>query len=169
MSWRPCVSKGLPLAGSNPAILFSMNTAQPATVSLPLFRSCGSCANEGGLCRNPPVRLSPIRRNSGTCTSNTRHRLGKTRKSPVPPPVSKKALKAVGVCCCVIRARDPYVGLWSKGKMRTRCACMPTSLLESWKKRSDRRVLRTVRGHGLASSDGEGGISYRPSRRNRTQ
>jgi hypothetical protein len=35
---------------------------------------------------------------------------------------------------------------------------MPTSLPESWKKRSDRRVLRTVRVHGSAFSDGEGDI-----------
>jgi len=135
-----------------------LNTAQPATVSLPLFRSCGSCASGGGLCRNSPACSSPIRRNSGTCTSNTRYRLRKTRKSPMPSPVSKKALKAVGVCCCVIRARNLCAGLWLKGRMRTRYACMPTSLPESWKKRSDRRVLRTVRVHGSAFSDGEGDI-----------
>lgn len=157
-----CASKGLSLAGSNPAILFSVNTAQPATVSLPLFRSCGSCASGGGLCRNSPACSSPIRRNSGTCTSNTRYRLRKTRKSPMPSPVSKKALKAVGVCCCVIRARNLCAGLWLKGRMRTRYACMPTSLPESWKKRSDRRGLRTVRGHGSAFSDGEGGIFILP-------
>ena len=47
MSWRPCASKGLSLAGSNPAILFSVNTAQPATVALPLSDTCGSCASGG--------------------------------------------------------------------------------------------------------------------------
>lgn len=154
--------QGALLRGSNPAILFSVNTAQPATVSLPLFRSCGSCASGGGLCRNSPACSSPIRRNSGTCTSNTRYRLRKTRKSPMPSPVSKKALKAVGVCCCVIRARKLCAGLWLKGRMRTRYACTPTSSPESWKKRSDRRVLRTVRGHGSAFSDGEGDIFLLP-------
>ena len=109
-----------------------------------------------------PACSSPIRRNSGTCTSNTRYRLRKTRKSPMPSPVSKKALKAVGVCCCVIRARNLCAGLWLKGRMRTRYACMPTSLPESWKKRSDRRGLRTVRVHGSAFSDGEGDIFLLP-------
>ena len=93
---------------------------------------------------------SPIRRNSGTCTSNTRYRLRKTRKSPMPSPVSRKVLKAVGVCCCVIRARNLCAGLWLKGRMPTRYACMPTNVPESWKKRSDRRGLRTVQVHCLA-------------------
>ena len=53
---------------------------------------------------------------------------------------------------------EPLCRVWLKGRMRTRYACMPTSLPESWKKRSDRRVLRTVRGHGSAFSDGEGDI-----------
>ena len=69
------------MAGSNPAILFSVNTAQPATVSLPLFRSCGSCASGGGLCRNSPDCSFPIRRNSGTWFSYGDQRIGQGREN----------------------------------------------------------------------------------------
>ena len=39
--------QGALLGGEQSGHLISVNTAQPATVSLPLFRSCGSCASRG--------------------------------------------------------------------------------------------------------------------------
>ncbi len=126
------------MAGNSPAISFSVNTARPETASSPPSRSCGSCANRGVPCPNLPGCSFPTRRSFGMCMSNTRFPLRKIRKSLTPSPVLRKGLKAVGACCCAIRARSRCAGSWLKGRMRTRCACMPTSLPGSWKKRSDR-------------------------------
>lgn len=114
---------------------------------LAALRSCGSCASGGALSELAGL-LVPYPQELRNVHVEHKIPFEETRKSPMPSPVSKKALKAVGVCCCVIRARNLCAALWLKGRMRTRYACTPTSSPESWKKRSDRRVLRTVRGHG---------------------